>query len=827
MTLQKSLNKTFRYTFFSAIKSYFYIPLIGLAILTFSIPASSLNILKSLVESYKAESTPQNVLKISDFYKYCIFRGSEMGSYADLMIRVCIVILSVILAVMLFRFVTSKKTVNVYFSLAITRKNLFMANFFAGIVMLFFVIFIPFFSTAIINASIIGSSRELWLATIYYILNYFVLALISFGISAVVISVVGTVAESIVFSGTVITFTSIFFFCMEALMNIFVWGSPYNNFNYNSGASLNLKYQAFNPVLFGRSSASSLCELKRDDVNSKFEWIAPDYKMTIIWLLVAVAIFLFAMYLFQKRKVEISGFTGKSKVLNNIVIFVIGFSLFCLSLIIFSELMDGNKSVVFGALTGAVVFLIVFGVISLILTRSFKQLLSEMKILGLHYGILAVITVVFTFGLFGYSSRIPEIKDIKSVSITGMLPNTIVDVGESGFSGDGLNFYYVNVYGLDREKILLTENDFKIITDLHDYIIKDGKQVIVDNRKLPAEKQVKGVSFEIVYTLKNGKKIERFYPTMKVPTLNKLLSLEDTDYYRNFIKSALTEDANQDDSSALKNAKGFFRGESTEFSLVPYDLSTESILKLDAEMKIELLNALSKDLLALTPEQRCKPESDAIGNLAINGTYSGNYEKWGYPENSQDVTKEEIREGLIEETEAAITYSLNDTLNFYSVSWIQITEDMKNTINFLKANNMYSLLEGKGEFVSAQVISSIPSRKNALGRNNYYGSNESLLFNASKTPVQKDDVQYYSVDDFKNSVKVTDKNTIRQLISDSYTFYYNGKGYYVKLTDKDESNTILFVPAEKMPQSIASSVANLPDMDIESFYSEMPYNIYY
>jgi ABC-2 type transport system permease protein len=622
MTLQKSLNKTFRYTFVSAIKSFFYIPLIGLGALTFIVPFLVYDQLKPLEESYKSQSTPGNVLKLSDFYKYYLLGGDDVGGvYTDLVIRIGIVILSVILAVMMFRFITSKKTVNVYFSLGITRKSLFISNFLAGTLMLFAVILIPFIIAAFINVSFSGSGKELWLAASYYIFNYFVLALASFGVSAAVVSAVGTVPEGIAYSAVVIAFTSILFTCLETLMDIFVWGSPYSKYNY-LGASLNQKYQVLNPVLFGRSSAVSLGELHREDVNSKFEWIAPDFKVVIIWLIVAVAVFFFAMYLFQKRKAEISGFTGKSRILNNIVIFAIGFSLFCLSLGIASNFAQGNKIVIYGALIGAAVFLLVYGVLTLILTRSFKQMLSEMKILGLHYGILAVITIVFAFGLFGYASRIPDIKDIKSVSITGIVPDAVVDAGKNGLSGEDINFIYVNMYGTDNNIVFSTEKDLKIITDLHKSVISDGKLVIDSNRDLPWDKQVLGADLKIVYTLKNGKTIERFYSAIKASTINKFLSLENTDSYRSLIKSVLTEPVKANDSEALKSAKEFFQGESSEFSIIPYDLSNESVLKLGSSMKKELLNALSEDLSAMTSEQRFRPESDALGSMIVNGLYS-------------------------------------------------------------------------------------------------------------------------------------------------------------------------------------------------------------
>jgi hypothetical protein len=62
---------------------------------------------------------------------------------------------------------------------------------------------------------------------------------------------------------------------------------------------------------------------------------------------------------------------------------------------------------------------------------------------------------------------------------------------------------------------------------------------------------------------------------------------------------------------------------------------------------------------------------------------------------SQAAPEKEVREGLIEETDVAKVYSFNDTRSFSSISWIQITEDMKNTINFLKTNKMYSRFKEK------------------------------------------------------------------------------------------------------------------------------------
>ncbi|HZJ77863.1 MAG TPA: hypothetical protein VFD52_03570 [Clostridia bacterium] len=816
MTSQKSSINVFAFTFWSAIKSFFYVPLIGMGILSLIIPITSYDSLSLMDSHYKSQSTPDNVVKLSDYFKYHLFGNEYDMVAADLMIRFIVIACAVILAIRMFKFITNKKTVNVYYSIGITRKNLFMSNFFAGLLMLFLMIAVPILICVFINISFIGSSAELWSAAIYLIIAFFALAFVGFGITAAVASSVGTSVECLVFSGSIIGSVTLFLISIENLMAAFVLGTPYSGgIWYMRDSSVILDFKFLNPLLFCLESTTSIGRLEREKISDGFVVTSPNYLLLFAWLAVAIGIFALGMYLFQKRKAEICGFSGMSKGLNSLLIFIIGFNAY--STIVYGfEQNKAGTGIIMGFLIGAIIYFIVYSLVSIIIKFSFKGFGKGLKVLGAHYAIIAVITLIFATGLFGYASRVPDLERVEAVTVMPVAPNSILDINDSFTVGDDVNYYYSHI----KIRSFESKNDIKKIQELHKLIIKDGK-IRIDNSNFEKAKdeQVSGSNFRITYILENGKKLERYYSVMTVKTLNRLLEIEETEKHDKMIMQCLTEPFTGEEDASIARVKELFQGEQTSISLISKDLSLLSTLKQSEDIRTELFSAIAKDLKEQSVEERYFPKDSILGSLMISQSYAGADGGSKTEQFYNEYYGEELNlDDLIEETEKAYVFPFMYTNGGECL--IQITQDMTNTIELLRANDLLSLFEGNAEFNSAEVISSTPSLQNGLRDDIYGGSGKSQLFLASKR-IEKDiNANYHMIDNFINSVKVTDKKTIERFVEDGYFKYYVGvEGYFVKLKTLEKSETVVFIPQDKMPDNIAKQVADLDVIGMGEYYN--------
>ncbi|MEI6580492.1 MAG: hypothetical protein WCN92_13650, partial [Eubacteriales bacterium] len=288
MTSQKSSLSSFNFTFWSALKGNFVLPLLNMIALTIIVPVTSALTIKSFSgSSFNPTSSTMETTtsKITDLYKYLIF--SEFGQVSsNVFIHLAVIAFSILLGVVMFRFIASKKTVNVFYSLGITRKNLFVSKYLAGILMLAFSIILPFLACLIVNISTFGSSKELWSAIIYHILGYCAISLTAFSLTAAIFSCVGTVIEGITFSGIIMLGPTVIFYSIQFLMKKLTLGSPYGHFydsTYQVTNALATTLSRYNPILFLFKNVSKIGLLTRESVDSKDVWSAPNYGSVIIW----------------------------------------------------------------------------------------------------------------------------------------------------------------------------------------------------------------------------------------------------------------------------------------------------------------------------------------------------------------------------------------------------------------------------------------------------------------------------------------------------------------------------------------------------------------
>ena len=158
MTSPKSSINPRLYTFRTALTSNFLMPLLNMAALAFCIPVMNLIRILSINNAAASPRQGETVVSLKETYRYLLMGDAEFAPLAILAVVGC----SVLLGVMMFRFIASKKTVNVFYSLGITRKSLFVSKYLAGVLMLVVSVALPLLFNLILNFSYLGSSWQLW-----------------------------------------------------------------------------------------------------------------------------------------------------------------------------------------------------------------------------------------------------------------------------------------------------------------------------------------------------------------------------------------------------------------------------------------------------------------------------------------------------------------------------------------------------------------------------------------------------------------------------------------------------------------------------------------
>lgn len=245
-----------------------------------------------------------------------------------------VVVLSAALGIMLFRFVSSRAKNNIYFSLGISRAGLFSAHWLAGAVMLEAAVLLPLAFSAMLNLIYFGSSVMLWRTLLFYAVHMTVTALAGFSVATAVSVCVGTAGESVLFSLAFIAFPSAAVYFLNNTVPKLLFGAPHkSNYALYPSASHNqdismalspfgrvlsrLNLLSLNNDVFIRSgslvSADGFSKITADELKS---WSAPSLEPYILWAILTALLFVFGLLMLKRRKVEICGFSGRSKALN-------------------------------------------------------------------------------------------------------------------------------------------------------------------------------------------------------------------------------------------------------------------------------------------------------------------------------------------------------------------------------------------------------------------------------------------------------------------------------------------------------------------------------
>ena len=739
-----------------------------------------------------------------------------------------LVILSAALGIMLFRFVSSRAKNNIYFSLGISRAGLFSAHWLAGAVMLEAAVLLPLAFSAMLNLIYFGSSVMLWRTLLFYAVHMTVTALAGFSVAAAVSVCVGTAGESVLFSLAFIAFPSAAVYFLNNTVPKLLFGAPHNsNYSLYPSASHNqdismalspfgrvlsrLNLLSLNNDVFIRSgslvSADGFSKITADELNS---WSAPSLEPYILWAILTALLFVFGLLMLKRRKVEICGFSGRSKTLNFLLTAMLSVSAGSTIVAVnfyFSQI-TGKQYLITGIIT-VLLSAVIFVVFDIMLNLSFKALKKDWKYGLVHVALAVAVMLSLYTGFFGYSSRVPDTDSIESASVSA--PDILL--GSYRTRADELKFnansgYYLsfdkdgNPVGInsgcyyrsnaDERRIIIdgfkSESDINAVRELHKRLIASGRKVVSSSEDY-SERAVRSTVI-IKYKLKNGREIIREYQTVGLGDYLSLYSVENTENWNNKIKNELLN---------IDSEKVFpvlFSGQMDKKTVV------------DQKFTRGLARAIYEDITSLGADRILCSDSKWLGaaalyrDIASDGVKTVTAAQAYSPDT--DGEDAETPEDAINNAWKAGNYGemmtngseYGDFGKFKSV--IPITEEMTNTIEYLKDHGLYDLLVDESPIVAVRVADIGKLTVDALEYttpifNAFWDNGKSKPETDRETGEQ---ISTYTSGDYmpKNSREFTDGATINALAENAYGYRFDLTGGYVaEFRRANGCRTIMYV----------------------------------
>lgn len=822
--MKKKYKNTFWFSVAHAMKKNFILPLLTFAVSMFFYLS---NFCWEKIREAKetASIKGQDVLKIMrDAYEVFIF-DSEQAAYNPLLyiFPALLVVISILLGVLLFRFVTNKKTVNVYYSLGIKRADLYTARLLAGVFMMLAAVLVPLAVSLGLNLHYFGSSVMLWRTFLFYAVHNVICVLAGLTISAAVSSCVGTVVESIGFSAVLAAFPSVVTMCVNygvpAILNgapaityygIYPAASSYGELHFDITGStvFGRIISHINLLMLNRSSFINSSSVEAMTKEAAKKWAAPSLTPYILWAVLIAAFFVFGLFMFKRRKAEICGFPGRSAVLNFVLCMITSFGV--ASLVLYFVVSEIPQITTWMIIVGLMIIsIIIFLIFDIILHLSFKAIKKDWKIGLVHAGLMAAFLLSLYTGFFGYSSRVPDIQDIDSVFISA--PNALMGSYQLGreLSGSYVTdrYYsdvYSNYYYVGNRSVSLIENfkdkdDINTVREIHKAMIKAGNIRRVNTNSDDYSKRVTCQSVVIRYKLKNGRELVRVYEYVPLTNYPTLYTLEDTKNWNSKIKDELL---NIDSENVIP---------------IVFSAQMDNRIAVDEELTAGLARAIYNDITTLSSDKFLTSNAKYLGSVAfyVNRSQREDYSMY---ESSEYVNATSIEDEITEEEEPLSRQETVDNLAIrdnsqgkylalgdYSV--IPITEEMTNTISFLKAHGLYEKLSDESPIVSARIADMGKATSSDDMRHGFAYS--SPIFNSfwddgkSKPYSKKDsdgyeyEVSSYTSGDFmpKDAVTITNKTVIEKLAANAYGYRFDlTGGYLVEFKRANGALTIMYVP---------------------------------
>ena len=762
------------------------------------------------------------------------FFWNDVGDSAVLA-EVLIILGGVLAGIVLFSFAQSKKHCNVIFSLGISRRKIFLAKYLGGL--------LPFCAAVIIAAffelvSVFGVGYSLNAAIIkiavYWVVSFIGIYAVPFTITSAVIAYTGNIAEGLVFTAIIAVFpmaAGVLFSEMRGLYTVGGIGVYEGDWNFFSPYLYMFRFlitDAYSaPEQYSEGSYMLLSRYQlyftfNESGAPLYNLTISDYSGAITDFVYAAIIFAIAFLAFPKRRNEISGSFGRAKGINEICAVFSGIYVMTFGM---HAVVEGTLGIERGNMLTFLYslgfFIVPYFVFKMIFAHKRKLIIkSTLKRIPCYIVSIAIVTTVFSTGLFGYASRIPNAEDIDSIEFSSTISNPYSSVNDNDalhrcpiygyavmktysgytstgghdrfFYGSGYQNIYYPTYSVDDESMIHR------LIEIHRSFVQKGhiKSTASDTCAM---------NFQIVYTLKNGKTIKRYYSVTTEENAKRIMGLSDTIVAKSGIEEYF--ETNPDDYTS----DNYFSKVSAELNPGNYFYLYSKYLKdsyrcgmITDELKKAVLkdleNQTANDIFFHKPEDELGVISFGIGNNFVDDM-PDNYYNNEYGDIIDKYTGEIVKDKTLQTEQAQASMKLTDltigAMDNTSKSFV-ITKTMTNTIKYLTDNGYMKCLESK---ITASDVKSMKlcTKSESVGKTN---ADMLPIFTGgynSVADIKKFDweTDYYygnspelSSHYIKKNVpnEITSKSTIQKVLDNCFLYGYCGNDYRIaEITFNDGS----------------------------------------
>lgn len=518
----------------------------------------------------------------------------------------------IIIAAMNFRYLFNRSQVDMCLSQPMSRKQRFFSDYLSGLA----AYILPFIAVQLLTAIFIVCGVIFVDGKTYTIFNYygngetyefvcdffttlapFYAKLVFIGILTMIMLYTVTVFI-FVCCGTL--FESIFY---TVLLNVAVPLSIYLVYSGFFSELFGINFEREFSYIFSCTSVAGgimAAVLMLDEGLNMIKWL-------IAFALVIAAIFIGSYFLYMKRKAE---HTGKPFVFIGLYYFAATLVMLCIVSIFLLTGSSISSVIIPLIITTVIVYLL----LEIVVNRGFKKLWKGIIRYAVTVGVfIAVLIAADTTFLFGIETKVPEAKNVKSVTLSyagiyGQLPTGYMYSVKNAYKDDD-NYFYT---------LRSTENINAVIA---------AHQLVIDNYKTNRNSYKKynfyktSYSYEnnsntytdivICYNMKNGTKTERHYQlttdavnAIKSVDVSEEMKAQAADYFRDlFVKS-------YDDTSGVvyfdgskprsyvkvRTSADLFKDYSDGITYYP-----------DREFFVRYGEAMAEDILAMTPDALFEP----------------------------------------------------------------------------------------------------------------------------------------------------------------------------------------------------------------------------
>ena len=756
-------------------------------------------------------------------------------SDSNVFAEVLIILGGVLAGIILFSFAQSKKQCNVIFSLGISRRKIFLAKYLGGLLpFCAAVIIAAFFELVAVFGVGYSPNAAIIKIAVYWVVSFIGIYSISFTITSAAIAYTGNIVEGLIFTVIIAILpmaAGVLFGEMRGFYTVGGIGVYEGDWNFFSPYLYMFKFISLDA--YGAQeqySEGSNILLSGYQLYFKFnENGAPFYNLTIsdysgaiTDFVYAAIIFVIAIFAFPKRRNEISGSFGRAKGINEICavfsgIYVMTFGMHS----IIRSMFDTERGSFLAFLYSLGFFIVAYFVFKMIFAHKRKLIIkSTLKRIPCYIVSIAIVTTVFSTGLFGYASRIPNAEDIDSIEFSSTISNPYSTVNNSDalhrnpiygyeamtaymgysstgghdrfFYGSGYQNIYYPTYSVDDESMIHR------LIEIHRSFVQKGhiKSTASDTCAM---------NFQIVYTLKNGKTIKRYYSVTTEENAKRIMGLCDTTVAKSGIEEYF--ETNPDDYTS----DNYFSKVSAELNPGNYFYLYSKYLKdsyrcgmITDELKKAVLkdleNQTANDIFFHKPEDELGVISFGIGNNFVDDM-PDNYYNNEYGDIIDRYTGEIVKDKTLQTEQAQASMKLTDltigAMDNTSKSFV-ITKTMTNTIKYLTDNGYMKCLESK---ITASDVKSMRlcTKSESVGKTNadmlplFTGGYNSV---ADIKNFDSENDYYYSNSPEMNSHyieyhvanEITNKSTIQKVLDNSFLYGYCGNDYRIaEITFNDGS----------------------------------------